>query len=102
MNSDVSRIVIEAASRGDRWKKPTLTPALLKRPLLRPLITGLGVALGFLLSGCALATLPVKAVSKTVDWTTTSQDEADRNRGREARKRDSAYGKCVRRHLSDC
>ncbi|WP_324700001.1 MULTISPECIES: hypothetical protein [Novosphingobium] len=41
-------------------------------------------------------------MSKTVDWTTTSQDEADRNRGREMRKRDAAYSECARRHLSDC
>lgn len=44
------------------------------------------------LSGCAaraawkVATLPVKATSKAVDWATTSQDEADRNRGRAMRK----------------
>ncbi|MGC4252368.1 MAG: hypothetical protein QM605_13145 [Sphingobium sp.] len=51
----------------------------------------------FMLSGCSLATLPVKATSKVVDWSTTSQDEADRNRGREMRKRDKAYERCARR-----
>lgn len=46
-----------------------------------------------LLSGCVvrtaanLVTLPVKAGAKAVDWTTTSQDEADRNHGREMRKK---------------
>ena len=33
-----------------------------------------------------IVTAPVKVVSKGVDWATTSQDEADRNRGREIRK----------------
>lgn len=44
------------------------------------------------LSGCvgdvvsAVVTTPVKVISKTADVLTTSQDEADRNRGRRARK----------------
>ncbi len=44
------------------------------------------------LGGCVVktaahvATLPVRAGAKAVDWTTTSQDEADRNRGRRDRK----------------
>ncbi|MEN9684001.1 MAG: hypothetical protein RLZZ427_1752 [Pseudomonadota bacterium] len=33
-----------------------------------------------------VVTAPVKVVSKTADVLTTSQDEADRNRGRKARK----------------
>lgn len=47
---------------------------------------------GLALSGCVtqlvstIVTAPVKVVSKTVDVMTTSQDEADRNRGRKARK----------------
>jgi hypothetical protein len=44
------------------------------------------------LTGCVgtivskVVTAPVKVVSKTVDVMTTSQDEADRNRGRAARE----------------
>jgi hypothetical protein len=44
------------------------------------------------LSGCVVstaahvATMPVRATAKVVDWTTTSQSEADRNRGRRERK----------------
>lgn len=44
-----------------------------------------------LLGGCVVktaynvATLPVKAGGKVVDWTTTSQSEADRNAGRRMR-----------------
>jgi hypothetical protein len=51
------------------------------------------VAAASLLSGCMVAsaaktvvTAPVKVAAKTVDLMTTSQDEADRNRGREMRK----------------
>jgi hypothetical protein len=48
--------------------------------------------LAAILSGCVgtivstVVTAPIKVVSKTVDVMTTSQDEADRNRGRNARK----------------
>ncbi|KQX25912.1 MULTISPECIES: hypothetical protein [unclassified Sphingomonas] len=51
-------------------------------------------ALGALsLAGCVstaktVVTAPFKAVGKGVDWATTSQDEADRNRGREMRKQE--------------
>jgi hypothetical protein len=44
------------------------------------------------LSGCVartaynVATLPIRAGSQVVDWTTTSRDEADRNYGRKMRK----------------
>lgn len=44
------------------------------------------------LSGCVsqvvstVVTAPVKVVAKTADVLTTSQDEADRNAGRKARK----------------
>lgn len=56
-----------------------------------------------------VVTLPVKATAKAVDWTTTSQDEADRNRGRAARKeeqrdakeRRKAEKRC-RQHPDDC
>jgi hypothetical protein len=47
-----------------------------------------------LASGCVakkvvdVATLPVRAGGKVVDWTTTSQSEADRNRGRKMRKQE--------------
>ena len=54
-----------------------------------------------LLSGCVSAvktvvTAPVKAVGQVADWSTTSQDEADRNRGRELRKREERLGKLSR------
>ncbi|HEX8215609.1 MAG TPA: hypothetical protein VF582_09100 [Allosphingosinicella sp.] len=51
------------------------------------------------LSGCLaktaldIATLPVKAASKTVGVLTTSQSEADEKRGRAIRKREECIGK---------
>lgn len=70
--------------------------------VVRPFLIGLTLPCLVLLSGCGLATLPVKATSKAVDWTTTSQDEADRNRGRNERKRDEAYERCMRDGREDC
>lgn len=55
------------------------------------------------LSGCIaktaldIATLPVKAASRTVDVLTTSQSEADEKRGRAIRKREECIGKEDRR-----
>lgn len=54
-----------------------------------------------LLTGCfsavkTVVTAPVKAVGQVADWTTTSQDESDRNRGREMRKREEQVGKLSR------
>lgn len=55
-----------------------------------------------LLSGCAaktafdVVTAPVRVVGKGVDLATTSQSEADENRGRELRKREEKLGKLER------
>jgi hypothetical protein len=55
-----------------------------------------------LLSGCIartavdVVTAPVRAASQVVDWTTTSQDEADRARGREIRRQEEAMGRTAR------
>jgi len=54
-----------------------------------------------LLGGCVSAvktvvTAPVKAVGQVADWTTTSQDESDRNRGRAMREREERLGKLSR------
>ena len=62
-----------------------------------------------LLPGCIartvanVATAPVKVAGKAADWTTTSQDEADRNRGRELRKEEERRRKeCRRAGYEDC
>lgn len=50
------------------------------------------------LSGCVaktlvdVATAPVRAGAQAADWATTSQDEADRERGRELRRREERLG----------
>lgn len=50
-----------------------------------------------------VATAPVKAGAKVVDWTTTSQDEADRARGRELRREEKRQRKaCKREGREDC
>jgi hypothetical protein len=49
-----------------------------------------------------VATLPVKAVSAGVDAATTSQAEADQNRGRELRKQDEERGRQYRAMLERC
>lgn len=54
-----------------------------------------------LLGGCvgavkSVVTAPVKAVGQVADWSTTSQDESDRNRGRALREREERLGKLSR------
>lgn len=63
----------------------------------------------------SIVTAPFKVAGKAVDWTTTSQSEADRNRGRALRKAeekarkdckseadgDMAREECVRQRLRD-
>ena len=67
------------------------------------------LALG--LSGCItsiastavdLVTLPVKVVAKGVDLATTSQAEADQNRGRDLRKAEEESGKRQRLWKKQC
>lgn len=63
------------------------------------------------LSGCLaktaidLATAPVRIASKTVDWATTSQSEADEKRGRQVRRQEEQLGKLQRsydKHRRQC
>ena len=78
-------------------------------------IAPLAALLPLLAGGCVaktafnVVTFPVKATSQAVDWTTTSQSEADRNRGRADRKRDERAAKerrqaekRCRQHPEDC
>ena len=44
-----------------------------------------------------LVTAPVRAAGQVVDWTTTSQDEADRELGRKTRQREEDLGRLERR-----
>lgn len=60
-----------------------------------------------LLPGCVaraaydVATLPVRATAKVVDWSTTSQSEADRNLGRKIRKQRERDAKAARRQARE-
>ena len=59
------------------------------------------------LSGCLaraavdVVTLPVHAAGKAVDWTTTSQAESDRNRGRMMRKEEARIRKEQRKEARE-
>ncbi len=64
------------------------------RKILTIVVTGAALISG----GCVrtvatVVTAPVKVASKTVDWTTTSKSEADRNYGRKMRKQEAKEGK---------
>ncbi|WP_375398940.1 hypothetical protein [uncultured Sphingomonas sp.] len=71
--------------------------------------TGL-VALGVIAlasSGCVrtvmgVVTAPVRVAGKAVDWTTTSQSEADRNYGRKMRKQEAREGGDRRKAAKQC
>lgn len=56
------------------------------------------------LSGCvstvsSVVTAPFKVVGKAADWATTSQSEADRNRGRAIRKAEERARKDCKREV---
>jgi len=69
-------------------RRVALPGAAVPRAAIAALTVGLA---SLLLTGCIgtavdLVTLPVRVVGKTIDVLTTSQKEADRNRGRRERK----------------
>jgi len=77
----------------------------MRQPLIRAhtalLLAVSAIALGGCLSTAGkIVTAPVKAASWTVDKATTSQSEADRNRGREIRKQEEREAKERRREES--
>lgn len=58
--------------------------------------------LPLLAGGCVstvwdVATAPVRAGAQVVDWTTTSQAEADRNYGRKMREKEAREGREMRK-----
>jgi len=56
--------------------------------LLLPLI-----ASGCISTAASIVKAPFQVAGKAVDWTTTSQEEADRNYGRKMRKAEAREGK---------
>jgi len=78
---------------------------------MRRLVVSALIPTALLMQGCVaktafdVATAPVRVVSKGVDLATTSQSEADQNRGREIRQREERLGKLQRlyeKQLDDC
>ncbi|WP_404336537.1 hypothetical protein AB2M62_19580 [Sphingomonas sp. MMS12-HWE2-04] len=69
-----------------------------------PLIAALPLLSGGCIAKTAwdVATLPVKAGSQVVDWSTTSQEEADRNYGKKMREKEAREGKERRKHEKEC
>jgi hypothetical protein len=48
---------------------------------------------GCVRTAASVVTAPFKVAGKAVDWTTTSQDESDRNYGRKMRKAEAREGR---------
>jgi hypothetical protein len=69
--------------------------------LLLPVLGGC-VAKAIVDTAVTAVTLPVKVASKAVDVATTSQAEADQNRGRELRKEDERRGRDARDAAERC
>lgn len=75
---------------------------------MRKLLLPIAALLPLLAGGCIaktawdVATLPVKAGSQAVDWTTTSQEEADRNYGKKMREKEAREGKERRKREKEC
>ena len=53
-------------------------------------------------TAATIVTAPVKVASKTIDWTTTSQSEADRNAGRKMRKQQERDRRAAEKAERDC
>ena len=66
--------------------------------LLLPLLAGGCLAK----TAYGVATAPVRVAGKAIDWTTTSQSEADRNYGRKMRKQEAREGAERRKWEQDC
>ena len=75
---------------------------------MRRFLIAAAAALPLLTGGCiantamSIVTAPVKIASKAVDWTTTSQSEADRNYGRKMRKQEAREGAARKKAAEAC
>jgi len=74
------------------------------RKLLVPIVALLPLLAGGCIAKTAwdVATLPVKAGSQAVDWTTTSQEESDRNYGKKMREKEAKEGEERRKREKEC
>jgi hypothetical protein len=65
------------------------------------------VPLALATSGCigtatSIVKAPFQVAGKAIDWTTTSQDEADRNYGRKMRKQEAKEGRERKKAAAQC
>jgi len=65
--------------------------------LLMPLAAG-----GCVSTATSIVKAPFQVAGKAVDWTTTSQEEADRNYGRKMRKAEAREGRERREYEKRC
>lgn len=70
---------------------------LIATAALVPLLSG-----GCVRTVTSVVTAPVKVTSKAIDWTTTSQSEADRNYGRKMRKQEEREGRERKKAAEKC
>ena len=57
---------------------------------------------GCVSTATSIVKAPFQVAGKAVDWTTTSQEEADRNYGRKMRKQEAKEGKARRAAADRC
>jgi hypothetical protein len=74
---------------------------------MRKLLTIAMAGAALMSGGCVrtvtgVVTAPVKVAGKAVDWSTTSQSEADRNYGRKMRKQEAREGKERKKAAEAC
>lgn len=62
-----------------------------------PLMTG-----GCISTATSIVKAPFQVAGKAVDWTTTSQEESDRNYGRKMRKQEEREGRERRKAQREC
>lgn len=74
----------------------------MKRILVLAAAMPLLAAGGCVRTVASVATAPFKVAGQTVDWATTSQDEADRNYGRKMRKKEAREGRERRAYEKRC
>ena len=74
---------------------------------IAPVSCVLLIPLALATTGCVstaatIVKAPFKVAGKAIDWTTTSQDEADRNYGRKMRKQEAREGRELKRQYKEC
>ena len=67
--------------------------------VLLPLTLATG---GCVSTAASIVKAPFQVAGKAVDWTTTSQDEADRNYGRKMRKQEAKEGRERKKAAEQC